>query len=261
MIQWRYFGGLIFGTALALFLMLPTLILIPMSFSESAQLRFPPQGFTLRWYENLFTSPTWTTPTIVSFQVALISCIFATVLGTLAAFALVRGRFPGRGLLYGMILSPMIVPVIVVAIGMFAVFVRWRIAGSPLALLIAHTALALPFVVVNVNSSLSTMERNLELASLNLGAGPLRTFRYVTLPQILPGVLAGALFAFITSWDEVILAIFLTSPVFQTLPVVIWSQVQETVDPTVAAVATLLTVVSGLVLATAAFARRRGIDS
>ena len=211
-------------------------MLVPVSFSSEQTLQFPPPGFSLRWYETLLTSPDWIFSTLVSFQIAMITAILASVLGMLAAFGLVRGRFVGQGLANAMILSPMIVPVIIVAIGMFAVFVSWRIAGSPIALIVAHTVLALPYVVVNVGASLRTMDRTLEAASMNLGAGPLRTFRYVTLPLILPGVLAGALFAFLVSWDEVVVAIFLSSPYLKTLPVLMWGQIKESVDPTVAAV-------------------------
>ena len=120
-------------------------------------------------------------------------------------------------------LSPLIVPVVIIAIGMFSLFVQWRISGSLVGLVLAHTALALPFVIVNVGTSLRTMDRNLELAAANLGADPRRSFLHVTLPIILPGVLAGAIFAFITSWDEVVVAIFMTSARFRTLPVEMWS--------------------------------------
>lgn len=246
-----------FSALLAVFLLAPTVVLIPMSFTAGESLQFPPQGFSLRWYENLFTSRQWTFPAVVSFQVALLTAILATVLGTLASFGLVRGHFRGRGLINALMLSPLIVPLIIVAVGMFAVFVNWRLAGKPLGLIIAHTVLALPYVVINVSASLRSMERNLELASANLGAGPLRTFWHVTLPQIFPGVAAGALFAFITSWDEVVIAIFLTSPFVQTLPVVMWSQIETSVDPTIAAVATLLTLGTTLLFGLAALARTR----
>jgi putative spermidine/putrescine transport system permease protein len=146
-------------------------------------------------------------------------------------------------------LSPLIVPVVIIAIGMFSLFVQWRISGSLIGLVLAHTALAMPFVIVNVGTSLRTMDRNLELAAANLGADPRRTFTRITLPIILPGVLAGAIFAFITSWDEVVVAIFLTSARFRTLPVEMWEQVRQVVDPTVAAVSTtLLVVTTGLLL-------------
>lgn len=250
-----------FSAALIVFLIGPTLVLVPMSFSSGSTLQFPPPGFSLQWYENLFTSPVWTRATVSSIQVALLTCITATVLGTLAAFGLVRGRFPGKELINALMLAPMIVPLVIVAIGMFAVFVSWRIAGSLLGLVLAHTVLALPFVVINVGASLRTMDRNLERAALNLGANPLKTFRYVTLPRILPGVLAGALFAFIISWDEIVVAIFLTSPFLRTLPVVMWEQVRTEVDPTIAALATLLTLITTMIFAVAVLARRRGVDT
>ena len=168
-----------------------------------------------------------------------------------------RGRFPGRSLVNGLVLAPLIVPVVIIAIGMFSLYVRWRISGSLVGLVIAHTALALPFVVVSVSASLRTMDRNLELAAANLGADPRRTFTRITLPIILPGVLAGAIFAFITSWDEVVVAIFLTSARFRTLPVEMWEQVRQVVDPTVAAVATTLLVVTTVLLLLVLVVRRQ----
>lgn len=251
----------VFGILLVIFLIGPTLVLVPMSFSSGGTLQFPPPGFSLRWYDNLLTSPEWTRAAVSSIQVALLTCLTATVLGTVAAFGLVRGRFPGKELVNALALSPMVVPLVIVGIGMFAVFVNWRIAGTTLGLVTAHTVLAVPFVVVNVGASLRTMDRNLELAALNLGASPLATFRYVTLPRILPGVLAGALFAFIISWDEIVVAIFLTSPFLRTLPVVMWEQVRTEVDPTIAALATLLTLITTVIFVVAFMTRRRGADS
>jgi putative spermidine/putrescine transport system permease protein len=234
----------VFCAGVVLFLMAPTLVLIPMSFSSGRTLAFPPPGFSFRWYENLFGDPSWRLAAETSLEVALLTAVLATLLGTPAAFALVRGRFRGRTLMNAVVLSPMIVPLIVIAIGMYAVFARWNLLGSITGLVIGHTALALPFVVINVAASLRTMDRDLEAASLNLGAGPLRTFWYVTLPVILPGVLAGALFAFITSWDEVVVAIFLTNPLVNTLPALMWEEVNTQIDPTVAAAANVLTVLT-----------------
>jgi putative spermidine/putrescine transport system permease protein len=156
-----------------------------------------------------------------------------------------------------MILSPLIVPVIIIAIGMFSVFVRWKIAGSIVGLVLAHTALAVPFVVINVATSLRTIDRNLELAAMNLGADRARTFLRITLPMILPGMFAGALFAFITSWDEVVVSIFLTTARFRTLPVEMWEQVRQVVDPTVAAVSTTLLAVTTTILLLAFVVRRQ----
>ena len=240
---------LAFGALTVFFLMAPTLVVVPMSITASNSLTFPPEGFSIRWYEKMLTDPQWSNGFVHSAQVAFLTAVLATVLGTLAALGTVRGRFPGKSAVNALVLSPLIVPVIIIAIGMFSLFVRWKITGSIVGLVLAHTALAVPFVVINVATSLRTIDRNLELAAMNLGADPVRTFRRVTLPLILPGVLAGGLFAFITSWDEVVVSIFLTTARFRTLPVEMWEQVRQVVDPTVAAVATtLLAVTTSLLL-------------
>jgi putative spermidine/putrescine transport system permease protein len=245
------------GALTVFYLLAPTLVIVPMSFTEARILSFPPQGFSLQWYGRMLTDPQWSTAMVNSAEVAILTAILATVLGTLAALALMRGRFPGRTAVNGLVLAPLIVPVVIIAIGMFSLYVRWRISGSLLGLVIAHTALALPFVVVSVSASLRTMDRNLELAAANLGADPRRTFTRITLPIILPGVVAGAIFAFITSWDEVVVAIFLTSARFRTLPVEMWEQVRQVVDPTVAAVATTLLVVTTALLLMVLVVRRQ----
>jgi putative spermidine/putrescine transport system permease protein len=232
------------GALTVFYLLAPTLVIVPMSFTEARILSFPPEGFTFQWYERMLTDRQWSTGIVNSAQVAVLTALFATILGTLAALGLTRGRFPGRSLVNALALSPLIVPVVVIAIGMFSLFVQWRLSGSLLGLVVAHTALALPFVVVSVGTSLRTMDRNLELAAANLGADPRRSFAHITFPIILQGVLTGAIFAFITSWDEVVVAIFMTSARFRTLPVEMWEQVRQAVDPTVAAVSTTLLVVT-----------------
>jgi putative spermidine/putrescine transport system permease protein len=236
------------GLLTVLYLLAPTLVIVPMSFTESRILSFPPQGFTLEWYERIVADRQWSTALTNSAQVAVLTTVLSVVLGTLAALAIARGRFPGRTAANGLVLAPLIVPVVIIAIGMFSLFVRWRISGSLVGLVLAHTALAVPFVVVSVSASLRTVDRNLELAAANLGATPRQTFLRVTLPIIVPGVIAGAIFAFITSWDEVVVSIFLTSARFRTLPVEMWEQVRQAVDPTVAAVATTLLVVTTVLL-------------
>lgn len=243
--------------AVGFFLVAPTLIIVPMSFSSGTRLQFPPPGFSTRWYGNFFHEQMWTSAAIDSVKVALLTVVVSTALGTLTALGLARGRFPGKAIANALVLSPAIVPVVIVAIGMFFVFIRWRIAGTLSGLVIAHTALALPLVIVTVGTSLRTLDRNLELAAQNLGAGPWRTFRRITLPLILPGIVAGALFAFVTSWDEVVVAIFLTSPLFRTLPVVMWSQVRTQIDPTIAAVATMLMGITVLALLLVLLVRSR----
>jgi putative spermidine/putrescine transport system permease protein len=215
-----------------------------MSISPSTGLQFPPPGVSLRWYRTFFESPMWVNAALTSLQLAVAAVALATPLGTLAAFGLVRGRFPGRALAHALIMSPLIVPTVVTAIGMYFVFVRWRLAGSFVGLALAHTALSMPFVVVNVASALQNLDRSLELAALSLGARPIQAFRRVSLPLILPGVVAGALIAFASSWDEVVVAIFLSSPLTRTLPAVMWGEVQTRIDPTSAAVATMISVVT-----------------
>ncbi|MGZ8527527.1 MAG: ABC transporter permease [Candidatus Limnocylindrales bacterium] len=245
------------GVLTILFLIGPSLIVIPMGFSSSQILEFPPPGWSLEWYEKALTDPSWTSGFVNSIEVAIVTAIVSTILGTLAAMGLVRGRFPGKDLVNAVILSPLIVPVIIIAIGMFSIYVRWKITGTLTGLVIAHSALAIPFVVVSVSTSLRTIDRNLELAAQNLGADPVRTFTRITLPLILPGVLAGFLFAFLTSWDEVVVAIFLTTAKFRTLPVEMWEQVRQVVDPTVAAVATIVLAVTTTVLLLAFVVRRQ----
>ena len=245
------------GALTVLYLLAPTLVIVPMSFTEARILSFPPQGFTLQWYEKMVTDRQWSTGIVNSLQVATLTTVLATALGTLAALGLSRGRFYGRSLVNALVLSPLIVPVVVIAIGMFGLFVQWRLSGSLPGLVLAHTALALPFVVVAVSASLRTMDRNLELAAANLGANPRRSFFHITFPIILPGVVTGAIFAFITSWDEVVVAIFMTSARFRTLPVEMWEQVRQAVDPTVAAVSTTLLVVTTVLLVLLLVVRRQ----
>ena len=176
--------------------------------------------------------------------------------GHLLALGLVRGRFPGKSLVTGLVLAPLIVPIVVIAIGMYFVYTPWHLTGTLYGLVASHTCLAVPFVFVTVSTSLRTVDPTLEQAAQNLGAGPWRTFFRITLPLILPGVLAGALLAFVTSWDEVITAIFLTSPLVRTLPVVMWTQIRYEIDPTIAAVSTMLMGLTSITLLFVLFAQR-----
>lgn len=243
---------------IGVFLIAPTIIVIIMSFSSLSSLRFPPPDVSLQWYRNFFDSPQWTDALWTSTRVALLATLTATVLGTLTALGVMRGRYPFKSVVTAVILSPLIVPIVIVAIGTYIVFVDWRLQGTLFGFVVAHASLGLPLVVVNVAASLQTLDRNLEMAAQNLGAGPVRTFTKVTLPLIMPGVVAGALFAFIESWDEVVVSIFLSSPYVRTLPVVMWSVVRSQIDPTIAALAGMLTGLTILLLAGAMLARNLG---
>jgi putative spermidine/putrescine transport system permease protein len=238
----------VWSALVGVFLLAPTLIIVPMSVTSGRALEFPPKGFSLQWYQAILESPTWRSAAWTSAQVALLTVVLATVLGTAAALALVRWRSRAVGPLAALLLSPMIVPVIILGVGTFLLFSRWHLTGTMAGLVIAHTVLAIPFVIVAVSASARSLDPTLELAAAGLGATRWKTFRRVVLPLIMPGVVAGALFAFITSWDEIVVAIFMTSPTLRTLPVLMWGQVRTSLDPSLAAVGTLLIVVSTLVL-------------
>lgn len=245
-------------TALVLaYLVFPVFVVAPVSFSSAKYLQFPPPGWSLQWYQNYFERPGWVPATFVSIRVAVITTILATTLGTAASLALVRGRFPGKGAINSFIVSPLVVPGIIVAIGVYFFYAQVRLVGNPLALALAHTALALPFVVTNVTATLHGFDERLEYAAMNLGANRWQTFRRVTLPIIRPGVFAGALFAFITSFDELIVALFVSGTGAVTLPRKMWDSLRQEIDPTIAAVSTILIVVSIVILFTAEMLRQR----
>lgn len=247
----------VLAAAVATFLIAPLLIVMIMSLSAGSTLSFPPAGLSLRWYENILTSPLWSGSIVTSLQVGLLSALLATVLGTLAALGLVRGKYPGRGVVNAVIISPLIVPIVVTAIGMYLAFVEWGLTGTFIGLAVAHTVLGLPFVVIMVSASLQLMDPNLELAAQSLGANPVRTFQRVTLPLIAPGVATGWLLAFIWSWDELVVAIFLSSPITRTLPVVMWGQIRSRIDPSIAAVAMVFLLITVIVLVLVIVLRRQ----
>ena len=238
-------------------LLAPMLIVLPMGFTDRRSLSFPPTGWSLEWYRNFFSSDEWYGALLTSLEIAVLVTLLATLLGTASAFALVRGRFPGRAAINALLLAPLVVPVVIVAIAVFAAFLRWRLSGTVAGFVLAHTALAIPFVIITVTSSLRTFDVRLELAAANLGASPLRTFRQVTLPLILPGVLSGALFAFITSFDEVVVALFLQSSDVRTLPVQMFTSVTREVDPTIAAASTMILCLTTALLVLFALTRRQ----
>lgn len=238
----------LFCLLVAILLLAPTLVVIPMSFNGNKSLAFPPVGFSWQWYENFFSNPDWTTSFSNSLVVALIVAVVATVIGTLAAFGVTRAAARTGGLLRALLITPMVVPGVVLAIGIYAVYLDTHLVGTVTGFVLAHTMLAIPFVLIAVQASLEVFDRRLETAASSLGAGRLTVFRTVTFPLILPGVLSGALFAFITSFDEIIVALFITSPYLKTLPVQIYTSITRDADPTVAAVGTLLFIATSLII-------------
>lgn len=223
-----------------LFLVLPILVIIPLSFSDSSFLSYPMPGVSLRWYQNLLQSDEWMRAARNSFIVAPLATILATVLGTLAAIGLNKADFPGKGLLMAVLISPMVVPVVVVGVGVYFFFVEIGLSESYAGLILAHAALGAPFVVTTVLATLQGFNHNLVRASLSLGAGPLQTFFRITLPVIAPGLISGALFAFATSFDEVVITLFVAGPGQSTLPRQMFSGIRENISPTIAALATIL---------------------
>lgn len=247
----------IFCIGVLLFLLLPILVIIPLSFSSSTFLSYPMPGWSLRWYENLFTSDEWIRATRNSFIVAPLATLLATVLGTLAAVGLARVQFFGKGVLMSLLIAPMVVPVVVVGVSTYLFFVQIGLADTYLGLVLVHAALGAPFVLTTVLATLQSFNHNLVRASLGLGAPPMTTFFRVTLPIITPGVISGALFAFATSFDEVVVTLFIAGPSQVTLPRQMFTGIRENISPTIAAVATLLIIFTTLLMLTLEWIRGR----
>ena len=238
------------------FLCAPILIVVVVSFNASEFIEFPPRAWSLRWYQNYFSARQWVEPTLLSLRIAFITMVLATVLGTAAAIGLTRGRFRGRRMLEFFFVSPMVMPTIVLAIGLYLLFARFKLVGQPLALYLAHTVVATPLVIVIVSAALKTTDSAIELAARSLGAGYFRTLWHVTLPAILPSVVSGAAFAFLLSFDEVVLAIFLGGPATTTLPKRMWESVRYEIDPTLTAISTLLVIIPIVILTGVEIVRR-----
>ncbi|GAA0762649.1 ABC transporter permease [Ideonella azotifigens] len=230
----------LFSLGVLLYLLLPILAIMPLSFSASSFLAYPMPGWSLQWYHNLFTSDEWARAAKNSFIVAPAATVIATTLGTLTAVGLARANFPGKGLLMSVLIAPMVVPIVVVGVACYLFFARIGLSDTYAGLIIVHAALGAPFVVTTVLATLQNFNHNLVRASLSLGAGPLQTFFRVTLPVIAPGVISGALFAFATSFDEVVVTLFIAGPDQVTLPRQMFTGIRENINPTIAAVATLL---------------------
>lgn len=238
----------------AFVLISPIIIAVAMSFTTSDNLRFPPQGFSLKWYQAVISEPKWQDRLPVSLEVAVMSAVIATTISTLSAFALVRSKIRGKNLISILFIAPLIVPVVVLGMADFFVWAKgWsigsfsfggKLVGTVFGLVLAHTIIAIPYPFVTVRASLVNVDQTLELAAKNLGASPVNTFTSITLPLIMPGVLSGFIFAFIASWDEVVIASFLSTSRLSTVPVQIFQQLREALDPSAAAISSLLLLVS-----------------
>lgn len=246
------------------FLMLPILIIIPLSFNAEpfftfteGMLALDPDAYSMKWYAQIFSDDQWILAIKNSFMIGICATIIATVLGTLAAIGMSNSDMPFQRAIMAMLLSPMIVPLIITAAGMFFFYTQLNLAGSYLGVIIAHAALGTPFVIITVNAALAGFDYSLVNASLGMGAKPTYTFFKVIMPLIRPGVISGALFAFVTSFDEVIVVLFLAGPEQRTIPRQMFSGLREEISPTILAVATLLVIVSMLLLLTLEYLRSR----
>ena len=264
---WHHLGSWLLKTSswlVLLFLILPILVIVPLSFNAEPFFSFTegmvtlqPEAWSLRWYREVFNDPRWLLAIRNSFIIGIFATLVATVLGTCAALGLARDDMPARRLITALLLSPMIVPLIITAAGMFFFYSNLNLVGTYLGVIIAHAALGTPFVIITVTATLSGFDYSLVRAALNLGASPLRVFFDVILPLIRPGVISGALFAFITSFDEVVVVLFMAGPQQRTIPRQMFSGLREQINPSILAVATLLILLSIMLLVTLELLRRR----
>ena len=276
---YRCICGLIF-----LFLILPILIVLPLSFNvepyfsfTTGMLNLDPEAFSMRWYEDIlrngmaspdavfswaWLSDAWNNGQWIrairnSFFIGICATLLSTALGTLAAIGLSRSEMPHRRLIMSILISPMIVPLVITAAGMFYFYSKVHLSQTYLGVIMAHAVLGTPFVIITVTATLVGFDKSLVRASQSLGAGALTTFRKVQMPLIIPGVISGGLFAFITSFDEVVAVLFLASPEQRTIPRQMWSGIREQISPTILAVATLLVILSIILLTVLELLRRR----
>jgi len=253
---WHYFF-IILCTAIFLYLLVPIFVIMPLSFNSEPYFTYPMAGYSLRWYEEFFTSDQWLLGLKNSIIIGFFATILATALGTLAALGLNRADFRGKTAVMAVLISPIIIPIVITAAGMFYFYASIGLSSTMPGLVLAHATLGVPFVVITVSATLVGFDHNLVRAGASLGANPFRVFFKVTLPLILPGVVSGALFAFITSWDELVVAIFLAGAEQHTLPRRMWSGIRELISPTITAVATMLILFSIMLMVTMELLRRR----
>lgn len=232
-----------------LFLVIPTLIVIPMSFSESQYLEFPPRTWSLRWYQSYFESQEWMQATLTSFKAAFLTMLVATPLGTMAAYGLFVSRFRSANIVFLILVTPIMIPVVLVAIGVFYAYVKLNLVNTIIGLVLGHAILAIPLVVIVVSSALKSYDMNQEMAARSLGASRLRAFILITLPQIRFSVITSAVLSFLTSFDEVIIAMFVSGGQNSTLTRNMFNALRDQIDPTIASISTIMVLATSLLLA------------
>jgi putative spermidine/putrescine transport system permease protein len=256
-IQWYRVGLALVCLLIFTFMIIPVLIVVPIAFSNEFIMHFPPREWGLSLIKGYFLSEAWMRATWNSFRVAIPVMVFATFLGTLASLSLVRGRYRGKQSLYALFLLPIIVPWIISAVSFYFFFAKLKMIGTISGLVLAHTVLAVPYVVIVMTSTLKGFDERLEQASMSLGAGRVRTFFNITFPIIRPAILTALLFTFIRSFDELITAMFISGVKAKTLPKQMWDGIRDEINPTIAAVAALLIFLTIFLMSLLAFLRRR----
>ena len=260
--RYAYLG---FCALVFLFLVAPILVIVPLSFNAEpyftfteGMLAFDPEAYSLRWYREIVANEEWRRSLVNSLVIGVSATVLATVLGTLAALGLANSHMPARRLVTGLLISPMVTPVIISAAGMFFFYSSIGLGQTHIGLILAHATLGIPFVVITVTATLASFDNNLTRAAASLGASPVHTFRKVQLPLIAPGVLSGALFAFATSFDEVVVVLFMAGVEQRTIPRQMWAGIREQISPAILAVATFLIGFAVLLLFAVEWLRRRG---
>jgi putative spermidine/putrescine transport system permease protein len=247
----------VFATLVFIFLIAPILAILPLSFNDSTFLVYPMRGFTLHWYADVFASEKWRLAVQNSFLIGIPAAAIATALGTLAAIGLSLADFRGKAIVTALLLSPLVVPIIIVAVGLYFFFAPLGLTQTYAGLIMAHAALGAPFVVVTVGSALASFDRNLARAAASLGAPPVTVFRRVMLPLVRPGVISGALFAFAVSFDEVVTILLLAAPQQRTIPREMFDGMRDSLNPSITAVAAMLVTLAILLLLVVEWLRAR----
>ncbi len=229
-----------FVAIIAILLIAPILIIFPLSFTSVSYFEFPPPGYSTKWYTAFLENGQWQEVFVRSLQIAFFTAIVSLIIGSMAAYAVVRMNFWGKKIFMAILVAPMVIPVIVVGIALYSFFAPMQLTDSIFGLVLSHSILSIPIVFVTVMSSLKGMDQNLELAARGLGSTPIGAFFKITVPMIRPAFFSSALFAFIISFDEPVMSIFIAGPTTKTLPVLMWENMRSQVDPTIAVVSAIM---------------------
>lgn len=247
-----------YGVAMMVFLVAPLLAVVPLSFSSGGFLSYPLPGVSTQWYEKVFHEAPWLDALRNSLFVGAISTVLATILGTLAAYAFARRNLPMPTAILGFLIAPMIVPPVISGLGLYFLMAKVGLTASMTGVIIAHTVLAAPFVLITVTATLQGFDMGLLRAAASLGASPFSAFMTILVPVIAPGIISGALFAFMTSFDEVVVTLFLAGPAQRTLPLKMFEGLRDNIEPSILAMATFLMLVAVLTLITAVILGNQG---